>query len=216
MTMTISPRVRNGVVSALTGTLAVVGLAAVLPQAAHAGTSGLTAACTQTVTGDLAGAQTVASGQKLCLRGANVGGAITVQAGGSLSSKNSTVNGAITASGAKLFEFCGSTTVGGALSVSGGVGKVKIGDNNKCGANTVGGAITVANNTRNVSLARTTTGAAVTVSDNVPLSGIAPLISANNIGGALTCAGNAPAPTNDNKSNTVAGGRSGQCVSPTF
>jgi len=196
--------------------IATLGMAAVPMTAQAAEFVAPTGSCTSTVTGTLAGAQTVPTGQKLCLRGATVDGAITVESGASLSARGSTVNGAITLNGADSFKFCGSATVGGAISVASGVGTVVIGDNDECRGNMVDGAITVAGYTGNVTVARTTTSGALVIKSNAALSGKAPKIAANDIGGDLTCRANTPAPTNTGLPNTVHGARHGQCESMSF
>lgn len=201
----------------LTGTLVVASIAS-LPTVAQAAPDHLEPppACTTVVTGTLSGAQSVAAGEKLCLRGALVEGAITVAEGGALASSRSTVEGAITLAGATRFAFCRSTTVVGAITVTGTVGSVRIGNNHDCGPNTIDGAVTIQDNFGNVSIAHSTVTGAVTVSGNAATSGLAPRIVANVIDGDLTCAGNAPAASNTGRPNTVGGARTGECADPTF
>ncbi len=201
-------RIRQGAVAALTGALALPVLWTVAPLTAHA------AACTQIISGPHNGVLNVAGNQKLCLVGAVQTGAVNVAPGGGLSVVGSIVTGAITLNaGFTEFDFCGSSTVRGALSVTGGKGKVLIGGTGLgavlCPTNTVDGAITLDANKAGVTLARNNVAGAVTASAN--LKGT--VISGNRIGGALTCTSNVPAPTNGGVRNSVAGGRSGQTCS---
>ena len=207
-------RIRQGIVASLAGALALPALWTLVPLPAEAAT-----VCTQIVTGPHTGVLNVAGGQKLCLRGAVQDGAVNVAPGGGLSVANSTVIGAITLKAAFTdFDFCGSTTVRGALSVTGGKGAVLIGGSGLlgallCPANTIDGAVTLDANKAGVELSRSYTSGAVTASAN--LGGTT--ISGNRIAGALTCTTNKPAPTNAGVSNTVGGGRSGQtCAVLTF
>jgi 5'-nucleotidase len=216
MSSTRTLRFRNGMV--VTGAFAAVAVASVVPQAqAGVAPARVAASCTSVVTGFLAGAQTVATGEKLCLRGATVDGAITVGVGGSLASRHSTVNGAITLqAGSKNFKFCGSTTVGGEISAAGGVGFAKIGDNKNCAGNKVDGAITVAGYVDRVILARTKTTGGVVFDNNVDTSGKAATVSGNKVGGSLSCEANVPAPTNAGRLNDVYGAKTGQCAGDDF
>jgi hypothetical protein len=208
-------RIRYGIVASLTGLLAgalalPVLLSTVTPLTAQAAT-----ACTQIVTGQHSGVLNVAGLQKLCLVNAVQDGAVNVAPGGGLSSTSSIVIGAITLKqGFTDFEFCGSTTVRGAISATGGSGAVLVGGSGvvgavACPADTIDGAVTLNANLAGVQLARSYVGGAVTASAN--LGGTT--ISANRIGGALTCTTNAPAPTDAGVSNAVGGGRSGQTCS---
>lgn len=207
-------RIRQGIVASVAGALALPALWTLAPLPAQAATI-----CTQIVTGAHSGVLNVAGGQKLCLRGAVQDGAINVAPGGGLSVANSTVVGAITLkAGFTDFDFCGSKTVRGALSVTGGKGAVLIGGSGvlgavTCPANTIDGAVTLNANLAGVKLARSYTSGAVTASAN--LGGTT--ISGNSIAGALTCTTNVPAPTNAGVRNAVGGGRSGQtCAVLTF
>jgi hexosaminidase len=59
-----------------------------------------------------------------------------------------------------------------------------------------------------VSVEDSTVGRAVTLRTNIEST----LVSANQIGGALTCTGNQPPPVDNGLPNTVSGPRSGQCA----
>lgn len=207
-------RARRAAVATLTAALALPVLWAMAPLSAQAAV-----VCTQTVRGAHSGVLNVAANQRLCLRGAVQDGAVNVAPNGALSVANSTITGAVTLkSGFADFDFCGSKTVRGAISATGGKGKVLIGGSGllgavSCPANTIDGAVTLDANKAGVTLARTYTSGAVTASAN--LGGT--VISGNNIAGALTCTTNVPAPTNAGVTNVVGGGRSGQtCAVLTF
>jgi hypothetical protein len=200
-------RIGKGIVATLA---AGVALLAVGPLSAQAATG-----CTQVVTGPHNGVINVAANQKLCMLIAVQNGAVNVAPGGSLSVVGSTITGAVTLKGGFVsFEFCGSRTVRGAISATGGAGPVLIGGSDLlgsllCPANTVDGAVTLTANQAGVTLARSFVGGAVNASAN--LGGTT--ISGNQIGGRLTCSGNAPAPVNGGVTNAVAGDRSGQTCS---
>jgi hypothetical protein len=206
--------VLHGIVATLTGALTLLVLGTIAPMSAQA------AACTQTITGAHSGVLNVAANQKLCLDGAVQNGAVNVAPNGALSVLNkSTITGAVTLkSGFETLEFCGSKTVRGAISATGGKGAVLIGSVSQtgaqsCAANTIGGAVTLNANKAGVKLARNTISGKVTASAN--LKGT--VISGNHIGGALNCSANNPAPTNGGVKNSVSGGRSGQtCATTAF
>src|SRR5437763_6900201 len=195
-------RVRRAAVATLSGALALPVLWTLAPLTAHAAT-----ACTQTVRGAHSGVINVAANQKLCLRGAVQDGAVNVAPNGALSVVNSTITGAVTLkSGFLTFEFCGSKTVRGAISATGGKGAVLVGGTGllgalSCPANTIDGAVTLDANKAAVKLARSYVAGAVTASAN--LGGTT--ISGNQSVGALTCTTSVPAPTNAGVSNAVGG-----------
>jgi len=168
------------------------------------------------MTGQNGAAINVAGGQTLCLNNLTQNGEVTVDPNGKLSVRGSTITGAVTlVSGFSEFEFCGSETVGGAISATGGTGPVTIGDTGAggCGANTIGGAVTLDTNQADVTLARNQIQEAVTGTGNVGGTTIA----GNAIVGALTCTGNIPAPDNAGMANTVGGARFGQtCLNGGF
>lgn len=211
-------RMRRGVVVTLTGALTFLALGALAPLSTHAAV-----ACTpaETMSGTHDGAINVAGGQTLCLDNATQTGAVTVDPGGTLSVRSSTVNGSVSLfSGYTRLEFCGSKTVGGAISATGGTGTVLIGDTGlsgangmpECATNNVDGAVTLDANQAGVTLARNEIAAAVTASGNL----VGTKIVGNHIAGALTCTDNVPAPSNLGllgvmaEPNVVGGQRSGQ------
>lgn len=207
-------RIRQGIVAAVTAALALPVISTMAPVTAQAALL-----CTQTIIGAHSGVLNVAANQKLCLVGAVQDAAVNVAPGGALSVVTSTITGAVTlSSGFTELQFCGSTTVRGAISVTGGNGAVLIGGSGLvgallCPANTIDGAITLNANKAGVTLAYGTISGAVTASAN--LGGTT--ISGNHIGGNLTCTTNVPAPTNAGVANAVGGGRSGQtCAVLTF
>jgi hypothetical protein len=207
-------RIRRGIVIAVTGVLGLPLTWAVAPVTAQAAVT-----CTQTVRGAHSGVLNVAANQKLCLSNAVQDGAVNVAPGGALSVVDSTITGAVTLkSGYSDFAFCGSKTVRGAISATGGKGAVLIGGSGltgglSCPSNNIDGAVTLDANKNGVTLAKNYVAGAVTSSAN--LKGTT--ISGNQIAGALTCTTNVPAPTNDGVRNSVGGGRSGQtCAVITF
>jgi len=202
-------RIRQGVVATLTGALALPAMWTLAPLTAEAATP-----CTQTISGAHTGVLNVAANQKLCLRNAVQDGAVNVAPGGSLSVAGSTITGAVTLkSGYLTFKFCGSKTIRGAISATGGKGEVLIGATAGCPANTIDGAVTLNANLAGVELTGNHIAGAVTASANHVMT----TISGNRINGALTCTTNVPAPTDAGVKNTVGGGRSGQtCAAATF
>jgi hypothetical protein len=198
-----------GAGAALSAGVALFAIAAIAPVSANA------AACTQTISGPHTGVLNVAGNHKLCLRNAVQNGAVNVAPNGGLSVIGSKITGAVTLkSGYSELRFCGSKTVRGAISATGGKTAALIGGTGStCLANTIGGAVTLNANKAGVTLTGNSISGAVTASAN--LQGTT--ISANTIGGALTCTTNAPDPTNAGVSNSVGGGRSGQtCAVLTF
>jgi hypothetical protein len=213
--------IRRGTVATLTGALTLLAVGTIAPLAAQAA---ITCTTANTMTGQHNGAINVAGGQTQCLDNATQTGEITVDPNGTLSVRKSTINGAVTLfSGFSEFEFCGSKTVGGAISATGGRGPVTIGSIGDtglpaCDPNTVGGAVTLDANQAGVTLARNQVDEAVTASGNLGGTKIA----GNQIVGALTCTDNVAAPDNigllaQPMPNTVGGARFGQtCLNGGF
>ncbi len=175
------PRIRQGIVVTLAGVLVLPVTWAVAPVTAQAAPR-----CTQTISGAHSGVLNVAANQKLCLRNAVQDGAVNVAPNGALSVVDSTITGAVTLkSGYSGFDFCGSKTVRGAISATGGKGPVLIGGSGllgslSCAANTIDGAVILDANKNSVTLARNYIAGAVTSSAN--LKGTT--ISGNRIAGA--------------------------------
>jgi hypothetical protein len=214
-------RIHRGMVAAVTGGLALLALGTIVPMSAQAA---VTCTPAETMTGAHNGAINVAGGQKLCMTNATQTGALTVDPNGSLSVRNSTITGSVSLfAGYTDFEFCGSWTVGGAISATGGTGTVLIGDTGlpgsglspACASNTIDGAVTLDANQAGVTLAHNEIKAAVTATGNL----VATNIVGNHIAGALTCTGNQPAPNNIGSlgRNIVGGERFGQtCLDGNF
>jgi hexosaminidase len=214
-------RIHRGMAAAVTAGLALLALGAIAPMSAQAA---VTCTPAETMTGAHNGAINVAGGEKLCVTNADQTGALTVDPNGTLSVRNSTITGSVSLfSGYTEFEFCGSKTVGGAISATGGAGTVLIGDTGLlgpdrmpvCASNTIDGAVTLDANQAGVTLAHNEIKAAVTASANL----VATNIVGNHIGGALTCTGNDPAPNNIGLfgANVVGGERFGQtCLDGNF
>jgi hypothetical protein len=188
----------------LSAGVALLAIAAITPVSANA------AVCTDTVRGPHSGVLNVAANKKLCLVGAVQDGAVNVSPKGGLSVINSTITGAVTLKdNYSEFRFCGSKTIRGAISATGGQTAVFIGGGLDCAANTVDGAVTLTANKAGVTLANNPTIAGA-VSATANLGGTT--ISNNRIKGALGCTDNAPPPTNAGVANAVTGARSGQCA----
>jgi hypothetical protein len=218
------PRMRRRIVATLTGGLTLLALGTIAPFTAQAAIN-----CTpaNTMTGQNGAAINVAGGQTKCLVGLTQTGAVTVDPDGTLAVRGSKITGAVFLnSGFSEFEFCGSSTVGGAISANGGKGPVTIGNTGllgtgllACDPNTVGGAVVLNGNLSSVTLARNEIKEAVTASGNTGGTKIA----GNHIVGALKCTTNAPPPNNLGllntvpMPNTVGGARTGQtCLSGSF
>lgn len=217
---TVTPRF--GAALAIAGAIVTTVPLAAVPQAASASALSTAGPCTRTITGTIVGAQAVSAGEFLCLRSATLQGAIDVAAGGALRIvRDSTVVGAVTLTGATSLWICESRIVGaitatnGVPSLSGPTG-ITIGDSATCGTNVVEGALTLTDNTGFLRLTGNTVVGAVTVNGNATGTKWGVRISGNVMGDALSCAGNLPAPINQNMPNTVAGARSGQCTALDF
>jgi hypothetical protein len=203
-------RIGRRATGALSAGVALLAIAVIAPVSANAA---VTCSPSQTISGAHSGVINVAAPDTLCLRGAVQTGAVNVAPGAGLSVVGSKITGAVTLSNNySLFEFCGSQTVRGALSATGGQTAAVIGGPS-CAANRIDGAVTLNANKAGVTLASNLIVGAVTASAN--LGGTT--ISGNAIGGALTCTDNQPPPVNGGVRNAVAGGRSGQtCAVLTF
>ncbi|WP_114905871.1 S8 family serine peptidase [Ornithinimicrobium murale] len=139
--------------------------------------------CDTTIEGVHNGPVTVSSGLTCLAAGAQVAGPVTAR-GGSLYADDVTIEGPLSGNGAGGVQVTDSV-VNGPLTLRGGTGVVTV------DGNTIGGATT---------LDRNSTG-------EVPI-----LLADNTIDGALTCRGNTPPPTNDDRPNAVEGRQSGQCA----
>ena len=212
---------RRGVIATLTGGLTLLALSTIAPMSAQAAISCSRA---QTITGAHHGVINVAGGQKLCMQGVTQDAAVNVAPQGQLAVRGgSVITGAVSLkSDYTAFEFCGSRTVGGAISATGGRSTPLIGDGGSCAANNIDGAVTLTSNRHGIMLAKNNITGAVVAKGNLEGGilglGAGPMrISGNQIGGALSCTGNSPTPKNAGVPNAVVGGRSGQsCASPTF
>ncbi len=137
---------------------------------ASTGTLNYTVTCTVTITGNHPGA-VIASGDSTCVIGADVGGSIIVSKGTSLAVINSTVHGSINATNTpNAIEVCGSTFVGGAVSVIKAQGLVIVGDtvDAGCAVNTMSGTLVLENNTNGVEAIGNTVGGLVAFGNSGP------------------------------------------------
>lgn len=198
---------------------------ALTAQSFNPGDQPATGPCTKTYTGTVSGAVLVKKNSTTCIDDANVvsGATISVPAGAELVVTDSTVAGSIVATKPHAITICGST-FGGSINVSGATAFVLIGDggdgstNSPCTTNTIKGSVTLSKNTGGVELGGDTVTGSTTVTYNIAPTGGTPTedaateIEGNQIGGALTCLKNNPAPENDGLLNTVHGSRVGQCT----
>ncbi|WP_235498123.1 Ig-like domain-containing protein [Frankia sp. R43] len=159
-------------------------------------------------------AVTVTADQSLCIGpGGQQKGPVTVNPGGALAVTGGEIAGALSVNQAAAFTLCQSS-VSGSVTVQSGTGLVLIGsDYLPCAGNAINGTVTVSANTGGLSVSGTTISGPLTVRDNSgdgPDPGDpVPAITANRIGGGLSCTGNIP--TVREQGNTVNGVRSGQC-----
>ena len=126
--------------------------------------------CTVTITGNHPGGVT-ASGDSTCIVNATIGGSIVVPHGTSLAVEGSTVNGSITAAnGPNVVRICGSTVVGGAVTVMGALGIVIVGDpgDANCAVNNISGALTLRNNHNGVEAIGNTVGQLIVSNNSGP------------------------------------------------
>jgi hypothetical protein len=154
--------------------------------------------------------------QPTVLRGVTLNGPISVAAGASLAIDDSTINGPIRITGASSVRICG-TGLHGPLTVTGTTGPVVLGAAGApayaaCAGDQTWGPVTISGNAGDVRLDLATVQGPVLVADNTGGTEIA----GNRVGGPLTCTGNAPAPVDAGRANTVTGPRKGQCSTVGF
>lgn len=118
-----------------------------------------------------------------CLTGGTIAGPVVVSGNGSFYATGGTITGGLTGNGGDDLVVAG-TAIGGPVLVNAMVGRVSIDSAQVAGA---------------VSLRDSATG-------DTPI-----VVAANRVKGLLGCSGNAPAPTNEDRTNTVHGPESGQC-----
>jgi hypothetical protein len=173
-------------------------------------------ACTTSLT-DTYASLTIAAGGTTCLEGAHVMGALLVQPGARVFIQHAVITGAVLAEAPAFFGVC-DTIVRGSVFVQQATGFVLVGDpsDDLCSGNTIAGGLRLQNNQGGAEVAANHISGGVLISGT---SGIgvfpedrATEIEANVIDGGLVCRDNTPAPTNDGQSNTVTGGRGGQCA----
>jgi hypothetical protein len=169
---------------------------------------------TSTVSGNVAGPVTVASGQSLLVTGSEVVGPITVQSGGALQLVNSKVTNGIVVTNPSFLSLCNSQVAAPAgnpsqgVVVNGATTPLRIGDPaNGCAGNRIAGDVRLTSNTGGLTLGANTVSGNVTVDNNTVG---APVVKANNVFKTLGCAGNNPAPVNSGQANT-ASTKAGQC-----
>ena len=177
-----------------------------------------TVTCDRVITGTVR--SIVASGTT-CLSSANIRGSVSVPAGATLSLVNSTVSGGVSsASGAGPITICG-TRIGGGVKIIRANRFVLIGDavNEACAANDIHGSVKLSSNTGGFDVGSNHIWRDVLVTNNVgagPEKHSSPEIEANTIGGKLSCSGDSPVVTDEERSNSVVGVRSGECGASDF
>jgi hypothetical protein len=170
-------------------------------------------ACTpaNTITGDIVGPLTVAPGPGRCLQNVRLAGDLVVQPGAAVSIVNSQISGAISSDGPIAFTLCGTLAAHG-VTVANATGPVLMGDTTRqCAGNRIAGDATLTNNVAGVDVGDNQISGTLTVDATRGQA----QIQHNNIHGTLACSGNVPDPTDNGRPNT-AGGRTGQCSSPSF
>ncbi|WP_084734614.1 S8 family serine peptidase [Actinophytocola xinjiangensis] len=140
--------------------------------------------CDRTVTGTHPGGLTVTTGVTCLSPDAIVHGGVTVGPGAGLVTSGAVVNGRLTAVDASVV-LLRDTRLAGRITVTGADGLVLSG-------NRIAGDVTLRDNI---------TGDSTFV------------VSGNSIAGTLSCAGNAPVPSDQDERNEVAGRTTGQCAS---
>jgi len=175
--------------------------------------------CTTTVTGTVVNV-TVPAGSVTCVNGALVTGSVTVEPGGSLVVNPGTrVVGGITGSGSTGIRICGSqirspsSSAGTAISITGTVGPVVIGDGTAgCARNDIVGTVSLdGNNSLEFDTNRVSGSVAVANTSGSPQPAV---IAANQITGNLTCTNNVPTPTDEGRTNVVLGTTTGCFAAP--
>jgi hypothetical protein len=175
--------------------------------------------CTTTVTGTVADV-VVPAGSVTCVNGAFVTGSITVQPGGSLVVNPGTrVVGGIVSTGSTGIRICGAqirnpaSTAGTAISITGTVGPVVIGDGTAgCARNDIIGTVNLdGNNSVEIDTNRVAGSVSVANTSGSPQPAV---IAANQITGNLTCTNNVPAATDEGRPNTVLGTTTGCFAAP--
>ncbi len=138
--------------------------------------------CSEIIRGDYEGSVTV-SGGLTCLEDASVDGDVAVEPGAGLVAVDSSISGSLTANKATVLRLVG-TQVAESVTVTKGSGRVDV------TRSAVAGPLNLVGN-------RTAS---------------APLVADNDLGGALNCQQNDPAPVHDGRPNRVASRALGQCA----
>lgn len=169
---------------------------------------------TSTLSGNVSGPVTVASGQSVIVTDGQVVGPITIQAGGALQLVNTRVTNGVVATNPSFLSVCNSQisapsglpTQG--VVVSGSGTPLRIGDPaNGCAGNRIAGDVRLTSNTGGLTLGANVISGNVTVDTNTIGTAI---VKANSVFKALGCAGNNPPPVNNGQVNSAAS-KTGQC-----
>jgi subtilisin-like proprotein convertase family protein len=171
--------------------------------------------CTVFYSGNVTTPITVNSGQNVVIQpGTNVTAPVTVNPGGSLTVTGANLSKGLTSNGAASLTICDSrinppNSTSNALTVTNSNGPITIGDPAAgCAGNTFGGKVSIVSNNAGTTFGANTGNGAT----NIDTNSISTVIKANKVNAALSCTGNAPAPTNAGQPNQALP-KSGQCAS---
>ncbi|WP_083661297.1 ExeM/NucH family extracellular endonuclease [Actinophytocola xanthii] len=156
--------------------------------------------CTQTITGRRVGKIEVRTGL-LCLDNATILGTVTVTRGAGLLAEGGSITGAVTGAEPSQFSISG-TRVTGLVTVAGATGEVDVADAR------IDGPVTLLANRAGIRVDGSTITGPVTLTAN---RGGTHVVAANSIRGLFSCLLNEPAPTDEDRPNTVRGTIVGQC-----
>jgi hypothetical protein len=169
---------------------------------------------TSTLSGNVSGPVTVASGQSVIVTDGQVVGPITIQSGGALQLVNTKVTNGIVATSPSFLSVCNSQISAPtgdptkSVVVTGSSTPLRIGDPaSGCPGNRIAGDVRLTGNTGGITLGGNVISGNVTVDTNTIGTTI---VKANSVFKALGCAGNDPPPVNNGQVNSAAS-KTGQC-----
>ena len=111
------------------------------------------------------GAQTINSGQALCVSSGGSIGATTLSPGGALWINGGSVAGTIDASSPSAMKLCG-VTVSGHLFIDQATGPIVAGDGSGCAGNQISGPTSITNGTGGVSFMNNSVTGSITITNN--------------------------------------------------
>ena len=151
------------------------------------------------------------------VQGAHIKGSLTITAGTDVLILNSTIDLGVTGTNPRAVGIC-NTTVKGSVSITGASGLVLLGDpgDDRCASNNIQGDVSLSSNAGGMEVQSNKIGGNVSLTGNSGAGpfpeDLGPEVEANKIQGNLSCSGNSAQLTNDGKTNTVTGTKSGQCA----